>query len=228
MLRYIAKKPNCPNLWPDQSKCPFVINVSDMEKLRRETKYRMVAIGVSAGGFRALGAVLPQLTKDFDLPVVVVQHTDPHADTFLVDYLNLLCPLKVRQACEKDPIAAGAIYFAPPNYHLLVEHDRTFALSIEAPVNFARPSIDVLFETAADVYGAHLVGVVLTGANSDGSQGLKKIKALGGLTVVQDPATAEAVQMPKSAIVAAKVDYILPLLKIGPFLNRLARENHFE
>ena len=114
------------------------------------------------------------------------------------------------------------IYIAPPNYHLLVEADRTFSLSIDEPVNYARPSIDVLFETAADVYKTNLIGVILTGANTDGSHGLKRIKETGGLSVVQDPSTAEADTMPRAAIAAVDVDYVLPLEEIGKVLTMLA------
>jgi len=115
----------------------------------------------------------------------------------------------------------GKIYIAPPNYHLLVEEDKTLSLSTNKHVNFARPSIDVLFETAADVFGEKLVGIILTGANEDGSRGLKKIKESGGLTIVQDPDTAAVDTMPKAAIASTKVDYILPLENIGPFICSL-------
>ncbi len=121
-----------------------------------------------------------------------------------------------------EHLLKNKIYIAPPNYHLLVEADRTFSLSIDEPVNYARPSINVLFETAADVYKTNLVGVILTGANADGSHGLKRIKETGGLSVVQDPSTAEADTMPKAAIAAVDVDYVLPLEEIGKVITMLA------
>ncbi len=181
-----------------------------------------VVIGVSAGGMTALGILLPCLPAQFILPVIVVQHSHPRSDDFLTRYLNDKCSLRVKQAEEKEPVMPGVIYFAPPNYHLLIEMDRTFSLSEEAHVNYARPAIDVLFETAAEVYGSKLVGVILTGASADGAKGLMKIKAAGGITVVQEPRTAEAEIMPKSAISAGDVDFILPLEAIGKFLVRLS------
>ncbi len=186
-------------------------------------RYEAIVLGISAGGMEALTHIIPRLPADFALPVVIVQHMHSASDDFLAHYLDEKSFLKVKQADEKEEILPGVAYFAPPNYHLMVEDDRRFSLSIDAPVNYARPSIDVLFETAADVYGTKLVGVILTGANSDGSHGLSKIKESGGLTVVQDPETAEMDVMPKAAIAAADVDYILPLKEIGPFLKRLKK-----
>lgn len=181
-----------------------------------------VVIGVSAGGMKALGSLLPCLPAQYELPVIIVHHTRPDSDDFLAKYLDKKCSLRVKQAEEKEPVMPGVIYLAPPNYHLQIEMDRTFSLSVEERVNFARPAIDVLFETAAEVYGSKLVGVVLTGASTDGTMGLMKIKAAGGISVVQDPRTAEAEIMPKSAISAGEVDFILPLEAIGKFLSRLS------
>ena len=180
-----------------------------------------MVIGVSAGGMEALGAILPLLPADFALPVIIVQHRYNEAGDYMEQNLNLKCQGIVKQADEKESIEAGHVYFAPPNYHLLIENDRTFSLSVDNPVNYARPSVDVLFETAADVYGERLIGVILTGANNDGSQGLKKIKERDGLAVVQDPQTAEAELMPRAAIAATEVDHILPLDKIVPFLVKI-------
>jgi two-component system chemotaxis response regulator CheB len=183
--------------------------------------YQAVIIGVSAGGMAALNTILPELPRGFPLSVLIVQHTRATSENFLVRYLDAQCWVKVKEADEKEKILPGVVYLAPPNYHLLVEMDRTLSLSTEAPVNFARPAIDVLFDTAAGAYGEKIVGVILTGANSDGSQGLLKIKKAGGLTVVQDPATAEADAMPRSAMEIVQPDHILPLEKIGPFLSGL-------
>lgn len=183
--------------------------------------YEAIVIGVSAGGFEALGELLPCLPEKFGLPVLIVQHMVPDADDFFPRYLDQKCKVTVKQADEKERILHGIVYLAPPDHHLMVAHDRTLSLSVEEPVNFARPSIDVLFETAAAVYGSHLVGVILTGASADGSRGLKAIKDAGGLTIVQDPRTAEADIMPKSAIQAVEVDAILPLKAIGKMLGRL-------
>jgi two-component system chemotaxis response regulator CheB len=185
--------------------------------------YEAIVIGVSAGGMNALDIILPHLPADFALGIIVVQHLHPSAEDSMVSRLNESCELTVKTADEKESVAPGAIYIAPPDYHLMVEEERTFSLSLDEPVKFARPSIDVLFETAADAYGSELVGIVLTGANTDGSQGLKRIKEAGGLTVVQDPATAEIETMPRAAIAATQVDHILSLEEIGPFLVDLAK-----
>ncbi len=185
-------------------------------------KYEAIVIGVSAGGMEALSTIFPYLPYGFALPLIVVQHQHSTSDDFLARYLNERCNLEVKQANEKEDILPGEIYFAPPDYHLMIEEDKTFSLSMDTPVNFARPSIDVLFETAADVYGEKLVGVVLTGANTDGSQGLKKIKKLKGLAIVQDPETAEVDTMPKAAMAATEVDHMLSLDEIGSFITTLA------
>jgi len=155
---------------------------------------------------------------DYLLPIIVVQHLHPTQKNTLLVHLDNLCPMIVKEADEKEAIQPGHIYFAPPNYHLLVERDRTFALSIDERVNYSRPSIDVLFESAVDVYGFGVIGVILTGANNDGAAGLQTIKARGGLTFVQDPETAEVPYMPQAAIAASRVDHILPLRAIGELL----------
>jgi len=183
-------------------------------------KYEVIVIGVSAGGMEALGKILPVLPGDFPLPVVVVQHMHPSQDAFLCKYLNEKCSVTVKEAENKEPVAPAHVYFAPANYHVLIEEDRTFSLSVDEKVNYARPSIDVLFESAVDAYGESLVGIILTGANSDGVYGLQLIKKNGGMTIIQDPLTAEAIYLPKAAVDAVEADYILPLDEIGPFLNK--------
>lgn len=184
-------------------------------------RYEIVVMGVSSGGMAALSIVLPALSAELAWPVVIVQHQHPHADDFLVRYLDERCRLPVRMAEEKEPIEAGTIYLAPPNYHLLIEQDRTFSLSISARVKYARPSIDVLFASAADAFGGRIIGIILTGANDDGSDGLKAIHEHGGISIVQEPGSAEAAEMPRAAIAALPVDYVLTLDRIGPLLNTL-------
>jgi two-component system chemotaxis response regulator CheB len=138
-------------------------------------------------------------------------------------YLDSISEVKVKEVDEKEQIHPGVVYTAPPNYHVLVEEDESFSLSVEDRINFARPSVDVLFESAADVFGASLVGVILTGANNDGSRGLLQVKKKGGLTVVQNPATSEVDGMPGAALDMVKeVDRLLELEEIGPFLAGLA------
>ncbi len=188
---------------------------------RIKTHYRAVVIGVSAGGFRALSAVLPCLDRTLPLPVFIVQHLSPLADPYLVEHLQNICQVEVKLAEDKETPRSAVIYLAPPDYHLLVEEDYSLALSLENRVNCSRPSIDVLFESAAEVYLDRLIGVIMTGANADGTKGLLRVKECGGLTVVQAPETAEAVIMPETAIESVDVDYIVPLDKLGDFLNMM-------
>jgi len=192
-------------------------------KNTKTQSYRAIVIGASAGGMKALQIILKSLPEDYSLPIMIVQHMHPESDEYMTKILNDECLLTVKQADEKECVKPGTVYFAPPNYHLLVEADKTLSLTVNERVCFARPSIDVLFETAADAYGDTLIGIILTGGNYDGSRGLKQVKEVGGLTIVQDPKSAEAESMPREAIAAARVDYILPLRKIGPFLVELAK-----
>ena len=188
-------------------------------------KYEAIVMGVSAGGMSALTTVLSRLPDDFALPIIIVQHMDPNSRGYLPDHLDQNCSIQVKEAEEKENIMSGVAYIAPPNYHLLLEEDRTLSLSVDDAVNYSRPSIDVMFESAADVYRRKLVGVVLTGANSDGSKGLKKIQEMGGLAVVQDPTTAQVDYMPKAAIASTKVDHILPLEEIASLLTELSKSS---
>ena len=183
-------------------------------------RYRIVLVGTSYGGVAALQAVLPGLAPGLPVPVVIVQHRIKDEDNGLCEFLRDRCPLPVVEPNDKDEVAGGRVYLAPRDYHLLVEDGR-FALSVDAPVTYARPSIDVLFESAADVYRAGAIGVVLTGANSDGARGLARIKGRGGLALVQDPEEAESRSMPEAAAAAAKVDGVLRLREIAPLLNEL-------
>ena len=185
-------------------------------------QYQAMVIGVSAGGFKALSKVLPHLRRTIPLPVFIVQHLSPVSDTYLIDHLRKICSVQVKLAEDKEPAEPGVVYLAPPDYHLLIEMDKSLALSLENRVNYSRPSIDVLFASAAEVFQAALIGVVMTGANADGAQGLARIKECGGLTVVQAPETAEVDIMPLAAIEAAPVDYIVPLDRLGIFLNIMA------
>lgn len=177
-----------------------------------------VVIGVSAGGMEALATIIPGLCASFSLPVVVAQHVAEGSGSYLAEYLDERSLLTVREAEEKEALCPGTVYLAPPGYHLLIERDRSFSLSADPRVNFSCPSIDVLFESAADAYGPSLIGIVLTGANSDGSHGLAKVKEQGGLTIVQDPRDAQAVWMPRAALEIAQPDYIARLEEIAPLL----------
>lgn len=180
------------------------------------TKPDIVAIGTSLGGLHALITVLGQLPSTLPVPIVAVQHRGTASDGGgLVDMLRDHTPLQVVEAEDKAQLVPGTVYVAAPDYHLLVEAPGAIALSTEAPVRSARPSIDVLFETAAEAYGDGVLAVLLTGASADGAEGLARVKALGGRAIVQDPATAECATMPAAGIAAAPVDYILALDRIG-------------
>jgi two-component system chemotaxis response regulator CheB len=182
---------------------------------------KAIAIGVSAGGVAALKALLGYLPADFPVPILIVQHTAPDSGNMLALLLDEICEISVKEAEECETIQPGIVYLSPANYHLLVESDRTLSLSVDPPVSFARPSIDVLFESAATAYGPELIGVILTGANSDGSRGLKKIKERGGMVIVQDPADALVATMPLAALQTVKADYVVTLEKLGPLLCEL-------
>ncbi len=188
------------------------------------SRFEAVVIGVSAGGLNALSVILAELPPGFKLPVIIVQHIHPSSDYYMVCLLDDKAGLTVKEAQDKEDIVAKTVYFAPPDYHLLIENDRTFSLSIEDRVNFTRPSIDVLFESASDVYGSGLIGIILTGANQDGSYGLKVIKERGGVAVVQDPETAESDFMPRAALRVVNADYIIPLNQIAQLLVKLVAE----
>ena len=184
--------------------------------------FKAVVIGVSTGGVRALQTLLGRLPADFPLPVLIVQHMTPDSGGDFARLLNDRCALRVKEADEQDKILPGTVYLAPANYHLLVEPKGFLSLSADPPVSFSRPSVDVLFESAAAVFGPELIGVVLTGANFDGSRGLKIIKQGGGLAIVQDPADAQAEQMPQAAIAATRVDYVVALDGMAALLQKLA------
>ncbi len=176
-----------------------------------------VVIGGSAGAVDVLGALLPDLPADFALPVIVVVHLPPRRTSLLPPLFAARCALPVREPQDKQPVEAG-VWFAPPDYHLLVESDHTFSLSIDQPVRFSRPSIDVLFESAARAYGSRLLGAVLTGANDDGAEGAQVIRKLGGVVAVQTPETAVASEMPRAAIDRASPQWVGPVHELATLM----------
>jgi two-component system chemotaxis response regulator CheB len=181
----------------------------------------LIAIGCSLGGMNALQIILSHLTRDFCIPIVVAQHRHRRSSDALPEYFRRQTDLKVVDAEDKQWIEPGHVYLAPADYHLFIERNGTrgeLSLSVDEAVRYARPSIDVLFESAAEAYGNRLIGIVLTGANDDGARGAARIKALGGIVVAQDPTTAEAPAMPRATIEAVQVDRILRLDEIAPFL----------
>lgn len=182
---------------------------------------RAVVIGASAGGVQALLALLPELAVDFPLPILVVLHIPPDRSNLLAPLFEARCSLTVKEAEDKEPARPGVVYFAPSDYHLLVEADGHLALSSDEAVNYSRPSIDVLFESAADAYGPGLIAVILTGANDDGARGLETVVAAGGVALVEEPSTAYARAMPEAAQRACPSAAVLSLTRIAERLKDL-------
>jgi two-component system chemotaxis response regulator CheB len=186
--------------------------------------YELIVVGASWGGLHAVGAFLEGLGPQTSAAVVIAQHRSSEGGEELAQLLQSHTELPVRDAEDKDRIVAGTVVLAPQDYHLLIESGGTLALSTEERVQFARPSVDVLFESAAEAYRDKCIGVVLTGANEDGAAGLARIKDLGGVAIVQDPSSAVRGEMPAAAIAATSADVVLPLDQIGPFLRGLLIE----
>jgi two-component system chemotaxis response regulator CheB len=182
---------------------------------------RAVVIGTSAGGFEALKAILPTIPLDFPVPIYIVQHMSADGGDYLANHLNELSLIHIKEAENNEVSQAATAYIAPGGYHLLVEDENLLMLSLDSREHYSRPSINVLFESAVDVYHECLIGIILTGANDDGSDGLDAIKKAGGIAIVQDPNTAHSATMPESAIAATEVDYILPLEEITPLLCKI-------
>lgn len=183
--------------------------------------YKAIVVGTSAGGLVALSTLLSALPAAFPLPVLVVQHRSRDQRDLLEELLQSKCRIRVKQADEKEPVQGGTVYIAPPDYHLLVEADETLSLSCDEKVLYSRPSINVLFESAAHVYGEQLVAIILTGANEDGASGIGRVKQCGGLTVAQDPAEAQFSFMPKASIETKNIDRVWRLAEIVDFLGTL-------
>ena len=182
---------------------------------------RLVAIGASWGGLHAIEVVLGTLPADFGAPVVIAQHRQADSNEgVLVRLLDARCSLTVREADDKQALRPGVVLVAPADYHLLVE-EGAVALSVDEPLNYSRPAIDILFSSAADAYGRHVAGVVLTGANADGALGLAQIAERGGMAIVQDPETAERREMPDAALWATPHARVLALEEIGPLLTEV-------
>jgi two-component system chemotaxis response regulator CheB len=180
-----------------------------------------VVIGASAGGIEALTVLLPALSPDSRAPVFIVLHLPRNRPSVLVEIFARKCSVPVREAEDKDTVAPGTVYFAPADYHLLVDRGPQISLSADDPVHHSRPSIDVLFESAAEVYGDRLLGIILSGANQDGASGLAAIHDAGGITVVQCPKTARAPHMVLSALKLRPADWVLPLDEIAEMLRTL-------
>lgn len=184
-------------------------------------KHELIIIGGSAGSITALMRLLPVLAPHMHLPMILVLHRKENEESILAEVLANKTHKTVKEIEEKETIQPDTIYLAPADYHLLLEKNRTFSLDFSEKVNYSRPSIDVSFESAADVYGSSLIGILLSGANADGAAGLEKIKAAGGITIAQDPNDAEVGYMPEQAIIRSNVDFVFNTGAIGSFLNSL-------
>lgn len=186
--------------------------------LQPATPIEAVVIGVSAGAVDALSTILPRLPADYPIPVIVVVHLPADRKSVLAQLFQAKCEVEVHEVDDKESLQGGSVYFAPPDYHVLIEDDRRVSLSSEELVHYSRPSIDVLFESAADVYGPAVAGVVLTGASADGAKGLAAIHAAGGMCLVQHPQQANSRTMPEAALAACPTAVALNLDQIA---NRL-------
>ena len=191
---------------------------------RRHTA-EAVVIGASAGAVDALSTILPVLPADYPLPVMVVVHMPPDKKSVLTDLFKNRCRVDVCETEDKEPIVPGKVYFAPPDYHVLVEPDRRLSLSSEEPVHYSRPAIDVLFESAADAFGAALLGIVLTGASSDGARGLRAVSDAGGRAIVQNPSEAQVPTMPRAALTICPEAAVMDLVQVAAYLDELGRRS---
>ncbi|AVR94291.1 chemotaxis protein CheB [Pseudoduganella armeniaca] len=199
------------------------MDTTALQVLLQGREFAAIVIGASAGGVNALLEILPGLPKDYPYPVVTVLHVMKGRQNQLAEVFQQRLALRVLEAADKDELQPGTLYFAPAGYHLSVEEGGVFSLSQEEPVHFARPAIDLTMQSAADVYGDQLVGILLTGANQDGAAGLAAIGAAGGLTVVQDPAEAQVAVMPNEAIRLRQPDLVLTLQEIRSLLTMLEK-----
>ncbi len=188
-------------------------------------RYAAIVVGGSSGGIEALMALLPELPPTLRAAVLVVMHMPRDPRSRLVEIFRPNCALPVREAQDKEPLSPGTVYFAPPDYHLLLDLGPRIALSVDAPVHYSRPSIDVLFESAADLYGDQLVAVLLSGGNEDGARGLEAVHATGGLVVVQEPSSAPVSTMPLAGMARVDADHVLPPKGIAALIVDLHRQD---
>lgn len=183
--------------------------------------FEIVALTASAGGLKALRDILSKLPHNFPVPIVIVQHLAPKYRSFTAPILDRSSPLEVKQAQDGESLKAGQVYIAPPDYHLRVNPNHTLHLCQSAKVHFVRPAAEVLFQSIAIIYQHQAIAVVLTGADSDGQQGVQEIKKRGGVVIAQNRETSQIFGMPAAAIATGCVDWVLPLDKIAPALKNL-------
>ncbi|MDR6194859.1 chemotaxis protein CheB [Siphonobacter sp. SORGH_AS_0500] len=183
---------------------------------------KVVVIGGSAGSIDALMKLFPLLQKPIGFTLIIVLHRKNSVDSSLADLFSMKTSIPVSEVEDKDPIQSGKIYVAPADYHLLVEEENIFALDASEKINYSRPSLDVTYESVAEVFGPSAIGILLSGANADGTDGLRIIKKAGGLTIVQDPATAQTPFMPHHALQHVQIDFVFSVEEIARFLNHLS------
>ncbi|WP_394780278.1 chemotaxis protein CheB [Undibacterium sp.] len=187
---------------------------------------QLIAIGASAGGVEALSILLQSLPQHCNYAVAIVLHMPPDRSSLLPELYQSRCALRIKEVEDKEPVQAGTVYFAAPNYHMLIEPDLTFSLSMDAPGNYSRPAIDFLMDSAAYAYRQNMLAIILTGASVDGAAGLKEVRARGGLAWVQDPKQAASPTMPAAAIALAGADRIMSLAEIAAALGRLVNKDN--
>lgn len=192
-----------------------------MEKKKMNTGIQFIIIGGSSGSLRVIFSVLPQLKTGFNIPVLLVLHRNNQSESILTEILAAKSNLPVKEVEEKEPALPGYIYVAPQDYHVLLESGGYFSLDYSEKVHYSRPSIDVSFSSAADVFGKHLLCILLSGANADGAKGLQNVKINGGQALVQDPDEAEVSYMPRQALLKGNIDYIMNTASLITFLNKL-------
>lgn len=193
-----------------------------MEKDSLNRSVEILVIAGSAGSLDVILKMLPRLDVEVNFPIIVVLHRKASYDSSLADLLATRTTIPVVEAEEKDQLRKGVVYLAPADYHLLIESDRSLSLDYSEKIQYSRPCIDVTFENVAEVYKDRAAAILLSGANSDGAKGLKRIKQAGGITAVQNPATAEVSFMPNQALQTAKIDYVLEVDEIAYFINKLS------
>jgi len=185
-------------------------------------KCKAFIIGGSAGSLDVLLKVLPNVDVNISFPIIIVVHRKHGADSLLPVLLSTRTKLIVKEVDEKEKIVAGTVYIAPSDYHLLIEQDETFSLDYSEKINYSRPAIDVTYQTAAEVYKTKLACLLLSGSNSDGVNGLKSVKAWGGMALIQDPDSAQVAYMPEQAKLNVKIDHVLPIEAMAEFINLLS------
>lgn len=189
--------------------------------MNQENNQKVIVIGGSAGSFQSILHILEELPKNFNIPIIITIHRLKHIRSGLVESVSIKSNATIIEPFDKEDIKPNNIYIAPSNYHLFIEPDYSFSLSTEEPIEFSRPSIDVLFGSAAKVYKKNIIGILLSGANKDGAKGVKTIKENSGIVIIQDPNEAEVDIMPKSALEIISPDYIFKIEEIIAFLQNL-------